>query len=155
MNIQDIEKLVKLLDQSSLTHFVYQSENETIKLSKETTVVASYSVPNVSAAAAAPSAAGKEGASDTQTADPSVVEVTASYVGTISLKDEKTGKPLIKVGSKVKKGQAICQIEAMKIYNDVTSPVSGEVLSVDVSNGQVVEFGTVIARIRRTEDDAV
>ena len=55
----------------------------------------------------------------------------------------------------MKKGQAICQIEAMKIYNDVTSPVSGEVLSVDVSNGQVVEFGTVIARIRRTEDDAV
>ena len=83
------------------------------------------------------------------------MEVSASYVGTISLNDEKTGKPLVTAGSRVKKGQIICQIEAMKLYNDVISPAAGEVLSVEVSNGDVVEFGTVIARIRRDEVNAV
>ena len=169
MNIEDIEKMIKLLDRSSLTHFEYKSEYETIKLSKETTVVTAYSAPTAApvavpaTAAASPSAIKPEAhsaeqaadPSAEQAADPSVVEVSASYVGTISLNDEKTGKPLVTAGSRVKKGQIICQIEAMKLYNDVISPAAGEVLSVEVSNGDVVEFGTVIARIRRDEVNAV
>lgn len=169
MNIEDIEKMIKLLDRSSLTHFEYKSEYETIKLSKETTVVTAYSAPATApvavpaTAAASPSAIKPEAhsaeqaadPSAEQAADPSVVEVSASYVGTISLNDEKTGKPLVTAGSRVKKGQIICQIEAMKLYNDVISPAAGEVLSVEVSNGDVVEFGTVIARIRRDEVNAV
>lgn len=161
MNIEDIEKMIKLLDRSSLTHFEYKSEYETIKLSKETTVVTAYSAPAAApvavpaTAAASPSAIKPEAHSAEQAADPSVVEVSASYVGTISLNDEKTGKPLVTAGSRVKKGQIICQIEAMKLYNDVISPAAGEVLSVEVSNGDVVEFGTVIARIRRDEVNAV
>lgn len=165
MNIEDIEKMIKLLDRSSLTHFEYKSEYETIKLSKETTVVTAYSAPAAApvavpvtapaTAVASPSAIKPEAHSDEQAADPSVVEVSASYVGTISLNDEKTGKPLVTAGSRVKKGQIICQIEAMKLYNDVISPAAGEVLSVEVSNGDVVEFGTVIARIRRDEVNAV
>ena len=169
MNIEDIEKMIKLLDRSSLTHFEYKSEYETIKLSKETTVVTAYSAPAAApvavpaTAAASPSAIKPEAhsaeqaadPSAEQAADPSVVEVSASYVGTISLNDEKTGKPLVTAGSRVKKGQIICQIEAMKLYNDVISPAAGEVLSVEVSNGAVVEFGTVIARIRRDEVNAV
>ena len=169
MNIEDMEKMIKLLDRSSLTHFEYKSEYETIKLSKETTVVTAYSAPAAApvavpvtapataaaTAVASPSAIKPEAHSDEQAADPSVVEVSASYVGTISLNDEKTGKPLVTAGSRVKKGQIICQIEAMKLYNDVISPAAGEVLSVEVSNGDVVEFGTVIARIRRDEVNAV
>lgn len=165
MNIEDIEKMIKLLDRSSLTHFEYKSEYETIKLSKETTVVTAYSAPAAApvavpvtapaTAVASPSAIKPEAHSAEQAADPSVVEVSASYVGTISLNDEKTGKPLVTAGSRVKKGQIICQIEAMKLYNDVISPAAGEVLSVEVSNGDVVEFGTVIARIRRDEVNAV
>ena len=165
MNIEDIEKMIKLLDRSSLTHLEYKSEHETIKLSKETTVVTAYSAPAAApvavpvtapaTAVASPSTIKPEAHSDEQAADPSVVEVSASYVGTISLNDEKTGKPLVTAGSRVKKGQIICQIEAMKLYNDVISPAAGEVLSVEVSNGDVVEFGTVIARIRRDEVNAV
>ena len=69
--------------------------------------------------------------------------------GTVSLHEEGSDKPYVTVGTKVKKGQCICQIEAMKMYNSIPAPEGGEVISVDVENGSIVEFGTVIARIRK------
>jgi len=161
MKIEDIEKLIKLLEQSSLTRLTYRTENETLKLSKKKEypapapqpAVIPASVPAMPADATTPAPAGT-GAENTPmpataAADDSMVEVKSTFVGTVSLREEGSDKPFITVGSRVKKGQCICQIEAMKMYNDVPSPVDGEVVSVDVENGTIVEFGTVIARIRK------
>lgn len=169
MKIEEIGKLIKLLDQSSLTRLTYSTETETLQLSKKKEFPApAPQAPVISAAApampampamptipaAAPQAAepaapaGGE-APAAAAADDSVVEVKSTLVGTISLHEEGSDKPFVTVGAKVKKGQCICQIEAMKMYNSIPSPVAGEVISVDVENGEIVEFGTVIAKIRK------
>ena len=164
MKIEDIEKLIKLLDQSSLTRLTYSTESETLQLSKKkeypapapqaamipSAMPAMPAVP-VAPAAAAPSETAAENAVApvAAAADDSVVEIKSTFVGTISLHEEGSNKPFITVGAKVKKGQCVCQIEAMKMYNSIPSPVAGEVISVDVENGDIVEFGTVIAKIRK------
>ena len=161
MKIEEIGKLIKLLDQSSLTRLTYSTGNETLKLSKKKEFpapapqAASPSMitpmPAVLPAAAAPAENGTESAAEpaAAAADDSIVEVKSNFVGTISLHEEGSSEPFITVGTKVKKGQCICQIEAMKMYNSIPSPVSGEVVSVDVENGEIVEFGTVIAKIMK------
>ena len=106
-------------------------------------------MPAAAPQAAEPAAPAGGEAPAAAAADDSVVEVKSTLVGTISLHEEGSDKPFVTVGAKVKKGQCICQIEAMKMYNSIPSPVAGEVISVDVEKGAIVEFGTVIAKSRQ------
>ena len=166
MKIEEIGKLIKLLDQSSLTRLTYSTETETLQLSKKKefpapapqapvipaaapVMPAMPAMPAAAPQAAEPAAPAGGEAPAAAAADDSVVEVKSTLVGTISLHEEGSDKPFVTVGAKVKKGQCICQIEAMKMYNSIPSPVAGEVISVDVENGEIVEFGTVIAKIRQ------
>jgi acetyl-CoA carboxylase biotin carboxyl carrier protein len=54
----------------------------------------------------------------------------------------------VKAGDKVAKGQAVCNIEAMKLFNEITMPEDGVIVSVDVKEGDVLEFGQTILRYR-------
>jgi biotin carboxyl carrier protein len=56
----------------------------------------------------------------------------------------------VEVGSVVKKGQALCIVEAMKLMNEIESEVAGEILEIPVANGQPVEYGEVLFRVRLT-----
>ena len=147
MKIEDIEKLIESFDRSSLTRLVYETEEETLKLSKKKEA-APGAVPAIPVAQAPDR---KEAPVEDYGNDPSIVRVKSTYVGTICLNDEKTGKPLVTAGSRVKKGQVLCQIEAMKMYNDVKAPVSGQLLSLNVENGAVVQYDTLIATIKNEE----
>jgi acetyl-CoA carboxylase biotin carboxyl carrier protein len=61
---------------------------------------------------------------------------------------EPGAKPFAEVGTKVKKGQVLCIIEAMKLMNEIEAEVDGEVAGVYVENGQPVQFGDRIFTIR-------
>jgi biotin carboxyl carrier protein len=57
--------------------------------------------------------------------------------------------PFVEVGSRVKKGQVLCIVEAMKLMNEIESEIEGEVLEVSVANGQPVEYGEALFKIRK------
>ena len=54
----------------------------------------------------------------------------------------------VQVGTNVKKGDVLCIIEAMKLMNEITSDVDGEVVEVCIGNGQVVEYGQILFKIK-------
>lgn len=56
-------------------------------------------------------------------------------------------EPFVRVGSKVKAGETLCIIEAMKVLNEVTAETDGEVLEICVADGDLVEFGSCLMRI--------
>ena len=56
----------------------------------------------------------------------------------------------VSIGDRVKKGQTLCIIEAMKLMNEIPAEEEGEISEICVTDGQVVEFGTELFRIRRT-----
>ncbi len=68
-------------------------------------------------------------------------EVTAPIVGTYYAASSPTAEPFIKVGSKVKKGDVLFIIEAMKVINEIVSEYDGEVLEVLGTDGELVEYG--------------
>ena len=70
--------------------------------------------------------------------------VKSPMVGTFYLKPSPNAEPYVKVGQRVKKGDVLCIIEAMKLMNEIESEVSGKVVEICVQDGQPVEFGQVL-----------
>ena len=91
--------------------------------------------PAPAPAEAAPEASAEEGDC------PGCVEITAPIVGTFYRKPAPDAEPFVNVGDRVEKGQVVCIIEAMKLFNEIESEVSGIVRKVLVEDGEPVEYG--------------
>ncbi len=74
-------------------------------------------------------------------------KITSPIIGTAYLAPEPGGKKFIEVGKKIKKGDTVMIVEAMKTMNHIPSPLDGVVKKINVEDGQPVEFGQTIATI--------
>lgn len=79
--------------------------------------------------------------------EPKGTEVTAPMVGVFYAAPAPGDEPFVHVGSKVKAGETLCIIEAMKVLNEVTAEADSEVLEICVADGDLVEFGSCLMRI--------
>lgn len=79
--------------------------------------------------------------------EPKGTEVAAPMVGVFYAAPAPGDEPFVRVGSKVKAGETLCIIEAMKVLNEVTAEADGEVLEICVADGDLVEFGSCLMRI--------
>lgn len=109
-------------------------------------------VMQVAAAAAAPASAAEVSAGSPPPAAASsrsdLLEITAPMVGTFYRAPAPGEPPFAEVGSRIKVGQTVCILEAMKLMNELESEVSGEVVEILVDNGTPVEFGQVLMRVK-------
>lgn len=109
-------------------------------------------MPAVAAAPAAPAApADAAPAADAEGESPldmsKVTAVKAPMVGVFYAAPSPGAEPFVKVGSKVKKGDTLCVIEAMKLMNEVTAEVDGEVVDICAKDGELVEYGCCLMKI--------
>ena len=74
-------------------------------------------------------------------------EIKSPMVGTFYAKPAPDKPDYVSVGSKVKPDTVVCKLEAMKIFNDLTADCTGTITEVCVTNGQPVDFGTVLFRV--------
>lgn len=74
--------------------------------------------------------------------------VTSALVGVFYAAPSEDAKPFVSVGDAVKKGQTLCIVEAMKLMNEITAEEDGIISDICVKNGQVVEYGTELFRIK-------
>lgn len=105
-------------------------------------MAAPVAAPTVAPAAPEPAAQAPAAAPE-----PKGTEVTAPMVGVFYAASAPGDEPFVRVGSKVKAGEALCIIEAMKVLNEVTAEADGEVLEICVADGDLVEFGSCLMRI--------
>lgn len=105
-------------------------------------VAAQVAAPTVAPAAPEPAAQAPAAAPE-----PKGTEVTAPMVGVFYAAPAPGDEPFVHVGSKVKAGETLCIIEAMKVLNGVTAEADGEVLEICVADGDLVEFGSCLMRI--------
>ena len=130
-----VRKLADLLKETGLTEIEFESDQQRIRVSRQSggsavQVTAPAPAPAVAAAAPAPVAGGKPANS-----------VNSPMVGTVYTSPEPGKPPFVKVGDRVKEGQTLLIVEAMKVMNALPSPRAGTVTQVLVSDGQPVEFG--------------
>lgn len=101
----------------------------------------------VAAPAAMPAAPEPTAQAPAAAPEPKGTEVTAPMVGVFYAAPAPGDEPFVHVGSKVKAGETLCIIEAMKVLNEVTAEADGEVLEICVADGDLVEFGSCLMRI--------
>ncbi|HNY55843.1 MAG TPA: acetyl-CoA carboxylase biotin carboxyl carrier protein [Chitinophagales bacterium] len=143
MDISQIKKLIQLLNDNNLGELKVQEGDFKItirhrdyaKTSGVASVVAAPATANTNSAPVAPTETKKE-----ETPSGNFTTVKAPMIGTFYRSAGEGKEPFVKVGDKVKKGDVLCIIEAMKLFNEIQSEVSGKIVKVMTDNAQAVEY---------------
>ena len=131
-----VRELAKLLSETGLTEIEVQDGERRIKVGRGSAAPAQAAVPTLVEPAAAPTPAPAAEAPAADTANA----VRSPMVGTAYLHPEPGADPFIKVGDKVKAGDTLLIVEAMKVMNPITAPAAGTVKQILIENAQPVEF---------------
>lgn len=151
----EFEQLLQLIDHvsdSKLTSFQYEGEN--LKVSMEcgqvqaVTVVGSADPVIQTVGTVTPATSETVSVSEEKTVQQEGNVVKSPLVGTFYAAPAEDAQPFVKVGDKVAKGQTLAIVEAMKLMNEIESDFDGEVAEIYVENGQAVEYGMPLFRIR-------
>lgn len=149
MNLEKIEGLIKLVEESSLTQFTYKEGDIKISMSKldNPPVIAGGAAPVLAAAApqAAPAAAAEAAVEEENEA----LYITSPIVGTFYSAAAPDVPAFVRVGDHVKSGQTVCILEAMKLMNEIQCEYDCEIEAILVSNEQKVEYGQPLFRIKK------
>ena len=129
-----IKELSDYLDEFNLTELEYTEKDTKIKVSKN----------NVSINSQSSSSKNTTSTPEMETKDISGIQVTSPIIGTAYHAPEPGAKKFVEVGKKIKKGDTIMIVEAMKTMNHVPSTAEGVVKEICVEDGHPVEFGQTI-----------
>ena len=154
MLLKDLEKIIKIVEKSEIAELEWEKNKERIRIRKDLGPVApvvSYSVP-APAPAAAPAASAAAPAKAAEAApaakaESRTKEVLSPFVGTFYAAAGPTAPKYTDVGARVKKGDVLCIIEAMKIMNEIEAEFPGKIVSVLVKDGQPVQYGQPLFQI--------
>ncbi|NLI92293.1 MAG: acetyl-CoA carboxylase biotin carboxyl carrier protein [Peptococcaceae bacterium] len=145
MDLKIIQELVKMVDKSKLTTFELEQEGFKIVLKKETEkIVAKDIVPGFWAGGQTPSVnppAGQTVIEESSKPSEKHPTINSPIVGTFYSSPAPGEEPFVRPGAKVKKGQTLCIIEAMKLMNDIEADDDLQIIDVLVKDGQMVEYG--------------
>ena len=143
-----VRKLADILRETELSEIEVEQGGLKIRVARQMAAAQMTSVPMTYAAAPvaaapAPAAAPAESAPTTASvaATPAADAIKSPMVGTVYLSPQPGAAPFIKIGDKVKQGQTLLIIEAMKTMNPIPSPREGVVAQILASDGTPVEFG--------------
>lgn len=147
MDLEKIEGLVKIIENSSLTQFTIKDGDLKITMSKldHPPVVAAGAAMMAPPAAAAP--VNVELEKDEE--EEEKLFITSPIVGTFYSAPAPDAPAFVKVGDQVKNGQTVCILEAMKLMNEIQSDFDCEIEAVLVSNEQKVEYGQPLFRVKK------
>ena len=144
MDIRKIKKLIEMLQESDLKEIEVSQGDESVRILRsglnETDANKVFQQTEVYSAEP----------NIEQKIEPKKIEgniITSPIVGTFYRKPSPDKDPFIKVGDSVEQGDVLCIIEAMKMMNEIKSDYSGKIVSIDVEDGQPVEYGQHIITI--------
>jgi acetyl-CoA carboxylase biotin carboxyl carrier protein len=145
MDIAQIKKLIQLLNDNNLGEIKVQEGDFKITLRHRDFLPAAPAIATGVAPTAAPAPAAAPTAAPAKNEEAAAPAgnfhtIKAPMIGTFYRAAGEGKEPFVKVGDKVKKGDVLCIIEAMKLFNEIQSEVSGKVVKVMVDNAQAVEY---------------
>src|SRR5512138_765760 len=128
-SLDDVQDIIKVIEKSSVTHIEWARGDEKVVLSRGVAAGAPvFHAAPVAAAVAAPAApAAKADAKAEAKADKPGTVVTSPFVGTFYRAPAPDAAPFTDVGQKVKKGQTLCIVDAMKLINEIECEIDGTV----------------------------
>ncbi|HIS02681.1 MAG TPA: acetyl-CoA carboxylase biotin carboxyl carrier protein [Candidatus Pullichristensenella avicola] len=146
MNIKQIRELAQIAQENGLSAIEITEGDSHVRLER---AAMSAAVPVAPAAPTpvAPAVSAPAPAAETNVDFNRTREIKSPMVGVFYAAPSPDAKPFVAVGSKVKKGDVVCIVEAMKLMNEISAEFDGEVVDVCVHNGDVVEFGQTLFKL--------
>lgn len=149
MKAKEIQELIDYISNSGLAEVKIKTEEFELSIKKYADSAAVAPAPVIMHApapvhapvAAAPAPAAAPTPAATPASTPSnLIEIKSPMIGTFYLTPNPDSAPFVTEGSSVKAGQTVCIIEAMKLFNEIESEVSGKIVKILVSNATPVEY---------------
>ena len=144
MDIRKIKKLIEMLQDSDLKEIEVSQGDESVRISRDNRPQTAEPIIQKQVIHEASNIVSQE---EMPQEEVKGNKVTSPIVGTFYRKPSPDKDPFIKVGDEVQEGDILCIIEAMKMMNEIKSDFSGKVVSIDVEDGQPVEYGQHIITI--------
>lgn len=163
LTIQEIQEMIKLIDQSSIDEFTYEANGTKMKMKK--TGGSSIQIPktsNVNDTYVIANDSQKQVSDIVETKVQEVVseqpvqtntvdydyEIVSPMVGTLYSSATPEADKYVQVGSKVNQNTVVCIVEAMKLFNEIEAEVNGEIVEILVEDGELVEYGQPLFRVK-------
>ena len=147
MDIRKIKTLIEMLEESNLKEIEVSQGDESVRISKQSQGDDAIEF-NQSSNRQPESININQNQSQKKDADYDGNLVKSPVVGTFYRKPSPDSPPFIKVGDSVNKGDVLCIVEAMKMMNEIKSDYDGKIASIEIDDGQPVEFGQTIIVIQ-------
>jgi acetyl-CoA carboxylase biotin carboxyl carrier protein len=144
MDIRKIKKLIEMLQDSDLKEIEVSQGDESVRISRDNRPQTAEPIIQKQVVHEASNIVSQE---EMPQEEVKGNKVTSPIVGTFYRKPSPDKDPFIKVGDVVQEGDILCIIEAMKMMNEIKSDFSGKIVSIDVEDGQPVEYGQHIITI--------
>ena len=141
IDIAVLKEFIKVLEESSLSTIEISDDTDKIRLEKPKTVTTQIAEPAADTTVYSPAASG----SGQPTPGKSI---NAPIVGVFYVAPSPDAEPYAPVGKRVKKGDIVCIIEAMKCMNEIQAEEDGEITEVLANNGDLVEYNQPLFRIK-------
>ena len=152
MLLKELEKIIRIVEKSEIAELEWEKNKERIRIRKDfvgaPAQTITYSAPAVASApvaAKAPEAAASAPAPKAESARAK--EVLSPFVGTFYASPGPNSAKYVENGARVKKGDVLCIIEAMKIMNEIEAEFPGKIVGVLVKDGQPVQYGQPLFQI--------
>jgi acetyl-CoA carboxylase biotin carboxyl carrier protein len=152
IDLKELGSLLKLLEERQIGEFEFEDETTRLHIKRGQFMGAPSVVhtPALVTHAAPPTpeqAASAQPAAPSQ--DPNVAYVTSPFVGTFYRAPSPEASPFVEIGAQVRKGQALCIVEAMKLMNEIEAEFACTILECLVENAKPVEFGQKLFKVRK------
>ena len=141
MDIRKIKTLIEMLEESNLNEIEVTQGEESVRITKDKNNDESSVKNNLTNLSVE-----NEDLSGSDIVEGNIM--TSPIVGTFYRKPAPDKEPFVKVGDVVNKGDVLCIIEAMKMMNEIKSEHAGKIASIEIEDGQPVEFGQTIVVIQ-------
>jgi acetyl-CoA carboxylase biotin carboxyl carrier protein len=149
MELKEIQSLIKLVSAQDVDEVLVENKDFKLKIKKNQPIIAQAStvqaapvtVTASTPAAPAPAAApAQESKTEAPVEQSNLLEVKSPMIGTFYRKSAPDKPAFVEVGDVIEKGQVVCIIEAMKLFNEIESEVSGKIVKVLVDDSEPVEY---------------
>jgi acetyl-CoA carboxylase biotin carboxyl carrier protein len=158
LDLKELKEILQILEEKDIAEFELEEEGMKLRIRKAAPASAGpASAPLVATVVpAVPAATGPTAGATPVAAGPTAVEpaeagvtiVKSPIVGTFYRTPDPNAPPFVEVGDRIRVGQVLCIIEAMKLMNEIEAEVAGEVLKVHRESGQPVQYGDPLFTVR-------
>jgi acetyl-CoA carboxylase biotin carboxyl carrier protein len=161
LDLKELKEILQILEEKDIAEFELEEEGMKLRIRKAAPASANHAsapsgplvatfVPSAGAApgpTAVPAPVGP-GPTAVEPADPGLTIVKSPIVGTFYRTPDPNAPPFVEVGDRIRVGQVLCIIEAMKLMNEIEAEVAGEVVKVHRETGQPVQYGDPLFTVR-------